>query len=214
MIFKLIQDSSELQHCQTDPKKSRQFHKQMFWRCSQCHWIHIILTAWLMFTSCILSCNTYALSRSFEYLLLAIYTSTVKEKRAEYERIHTFRLTLRGTAVVGWQWTQGWSDLLGNNCHPQLPIFSCFFVLVRLCGGRKAKRDFSEFSCMNSHLNWSWQTDRHHCSTPWIDKEHTCLLSTDTLWKSFLTTDLQLAKLWKQGEVQIPQTTAWVFFTY
>lgn len=198
MIFKLIQDSSELQHCQTDPKKSRQFHKQMFWRCSQCHWTGIILTAWLMCTSCILSCNTYALLTSFEHSVLAIYSSTVKENRQgtdEYEHIHTFRLTLRGTAVVGWQWTQGWSDLLGNNCHPQLPIFSCFFVLVRLCGGRKAKRDFSEFSCMNSHLNWSWQTDRHHCSTPWIDKEHTCLLSTDILWKSFLTTDLQLAKL-------------------
>lgn len=185
------------------PKTSR----QMFWRCSQCHWTGIILTAWLMFTRCTLFCNIYALSTSFEYSVLAVYASTVKEKRqgtAEYEHIHTFRLTLRGTAVVGWQRTQGWSDLLGNNSHPQLPIFSCFFILVRLCGGREAKRDFSEFSCMISHLNWSWQTDRHRCSTPWIDKEHTCLLSTDTLWKSFLTTDLQLAKLWKQGEVQIP----------
>lgn len=185
------------------PKTSR----QMFWRCSQCHWIGIILTAWLMFTRCTLFCNIYALSTSFEYSVLAVYASTVKEKRqgtAEYEHIHTFRLTLRGTAVVGWQRTQGWSDLLGNNSHSQLPIFSCFFILVRLCGGREAKRDFSEFSCMNSHLNWSWQTDRHRCSTPWIDKEHTCLLSMDILWKSFLTTDLQLAKLWKQGEAQIP----------
>lgn len=125
-------------------------------------------------------------SGNFEYSLLAVYTSNVKEKRertAGYEHIHTFRLTLRGTAIVGWQRTQGWGDLLGNNSHPQLPIFSCFFILVRVCGGRKAKRDFSKFSCMNSHLNWSWQSDRHHCSTLWIDTEHTCILSTDIWWK-------------------------------
>lgn len=67
-----------------------------------------------------------------------------RERRtSEEEHLHTFRLTLRGTAIVGWQWTQGWGHLFGNNSHLQLPIFSFCFILVRLCRGRKGKRDFS-----------------------------------------------------------------------
>lgn len=143
-----------------------------------------------------------------------------RERRtSEEEHLHTFRLTLRGTAIVGWQWTQGWGHLFGNNSHLQLRIFSFCFILVRLCRGRKGKRDFSPplpvrtaRIVKSSYDQYAKPAVRHHCSIPWIDNKHIHLPNTDIWRTSCLTTGLQ-SKLWKQNS-STSQTTAWSFFVY